>query len=190
MLNKMPFVRVLDAAMATLLEADLQTVLRDLLITMGKDGEPATLKLRWARNRYTTIEEKPCIALAFVDDEVADNQEQYAAAGETIRALGLDIVADVILPSEVEVDELGLVSDVARLEILSQFAYRAMQALRQSFVDPAGAPTPLSNLAHWVEDLGVQEDDDLADEDGRLVYRARLLYRVSSTDQTILLSTE
>lgn len=188
-LPKMPWIIVLDAVMQTLQAAGLSITLADLLAAMGKDGEPAELLLRWARNRYTTFQERPCIALAFVSDGPRENSDQYMSAGEAERELAIDVIADVELPTEAECEE-GLAQDTARLEILSHFVGQALKALKASFIDQAGAPTPLTPVAHWVEDLGIDDDEDLQDENGRLVGRINVLYRVRADDPTILLRQE
>lgn len=188
-LPKSPRVIVLDAIMQTLLEAGLPGILAELLAAMGDGAEPAELLLRWARNRYTTFEERPCIALAFVSDGPRENSDQYLSAGEAERELALDIVADVELPTEAACEE-GLAEDTARLEILSHFVDQPLKALKAGFIDQVGARTPLTRVAHWVEDLGIDDDEDLADENGRLVCRINVLYRVRADDPTILLATE
>jgi hypothetical protein len=174
-LPKPPRIIVLDAVMQTLLEAELPTLL-----------EQPDLRIRWMRNRYTSIEERPCIAIAFVSDEPTDVREQYMTTSEAQRTLAIDIIADVELPTETEAETD--VSDIARIEILSHFVDQPLYALKRGFQDPADSPTPLSRVAHWVEDLGIDDDEDLADENGRLVCRLNVLYRVRSDDPTVLLT--
>jgi hypothetical protein len=192
LLERPPLVTVLAATMDTLKAAGLDVELAPyLLMLAGVDAvEPLPLKLRWLRNRYTTAEEKPCIALAFVSDGPQDpsGQDQYPAAGEAVRELAVDIIVDLEVPTEVEAEEEELVADVAGLEILSHFERRALRALKRGFLDPADAATPLSAVAHWVQELGVDNDEDLVDFNGRLVSRINVLYRVRSDDPMILLA--
>ena len=187
-LPKPPRIRVLDALMLTLLEAGLPAILADEIAATATEDDPdPELKLRWRRNRYTSAEERPCIAIAFVSDEPADNREQYLSTDAAQRALAFDIIADVVLPPEAEAEETG--ADIARIEILSHFVDQPMKALKDGFrSDHPG--TPLSQLADWVEDLGIDDDEDLADENGRLVGRGNVLYRVRSDDPTVLLAQE
>lgn len=186
-LTRAPFIIVLAAVRETLEAAGLQEQLGEMLAEL--DGDQTELKFRWLRNRYTTQEEKPCIAIAFVNDGPQDPQDadQYPAAGEAVRELALDLVIDVDLPTEVEADEDEIIADLAGLEILSHIERRAVQALKWGFIDPAQAPTPLSLSAHWVQELGVDNDEDLVDFPGRLVSRVNVLYRVRSDDPMILL---
>lgn len=192
-LERPPRIQVLAAVMQTMREAQLDVILAELLEQMGEEGEPAELKIRWARNRYTSIDEKPCIALAFVSDgppEMGGRWEQYISTAEEARTLALDIIVDVILPTEVEADELKVVDDEARLEILSHFVDQSLKALIAGTIDPADAPTALSGIVVWVEDLGVDDDEDLADIEGRLVNRVNVIYCVRTDDPTVLLRPE
>jgi hypothetical protein len=188
-LTRAPFIIVLAAVMATLVEGDLDGQLEELFEELASDGDPLALKLRWLRNRYTTQEEKPCLAIAFVSDGPQDPQDadQYPAVGEAVRELAVDLVIDVDLPTEVEADEEELIADVAGLEILAHIERRAVQLLKRGFENPADAPTPLSLCAHWVQEIGVDNDEDLVDFPGRLVSRVNVLYRVRSDDPMILL---
>lgn len=190
-LDEMPLVTILKATMGTLEWADLPAQLAELLesIPGGAPGQPMELKLRWARNRYTTLEEKPCVALAFVSDSPVDPQDsdRYPSAGEALRECALDIIVDIDLPTETAVEEEQLIADVAGLEILSHVERRVVQALKAGWIDQAGNPSPLSAKAHWVQEIGVDNDEDLIDFNGRLVSRVNVLYRVSSEDPTKLL---
>lgn len=190
-LVRAPFIIVMAAAMQTLVDADLAEQLAEVIaeLPVEEDADPLELKLRWLRNRYTTSEEKPCISIAFVADSFQEGQQdgQYLAIGEAIRELALDIITDIDLPTEVAVDELGTIADVAGLEILAHFDRRAVQALKKGWIDEAGAPTALSQVARWVQELGIDNDEDLADFPGRLVSRVNVLYRVSSEDPMVLL---
>lgn len=186
-----PLVTVLAAVMQTLVDADLATQLAEIIAELPAGDDPLVLKLRWLRNRYTTQEERPCIAIAFVSDAPGDAMQdgQYEAIGVMYRELALDIITDIDLPTEVEVDELGTIADVAGLEILSHFDRRAIQALKAGWIDEAGAPTALTPVARWCTELGMDNDEDLADFPGRLVTRVKVGYRVSSEDPMVLLHT-
>lgn len=189
-LTRPPFIIVLAAVMQTLVDADLATELADLIesLPIEEGADPLVYKLRWLRNRYTTSEERPCTAIAFVSDGPQDAQQdgQYETSHVMVRALEIDVITDVDLPTEVAVDELGTIADVAGLEILAQFDRRVVQALKKGFMDQVGAPSALQAVATWVQELGIDNDEDLADFPGRLVTRLNVLYRVSSEDPMVL----
>lgn len=190
-LERPPFVKVLAATMEMLVAADLGTVLADIIAELPvEDGAPPLeYKLRWLRNRYTTQEERPCTSLAFVSDAFQEAQQdgQYLSSGEAVRELAIDVITDIDLPTEVEVEELGTIADVAGLEILGHFDRRVVQVLKQACRSGA-EPNPLNQKATWVQELGIDNDEDLADFPGRLVSRINVLYRVSTDDPMVLLA--
>lgn len=179
-LNLPPRVRVLNAVMTTLLAADLPA-----------RTEMPDLRVRWARNRYTTIEERPCIAIAFVSDAPVDT-DQYNSSGEMVRMLSVDLVADAEVESEASAEETPDPTDrdPHGLTALSIMVDQAMLALKEGFAPDADPGTPLALVADWCEDAGVSDDEELQDIDGRLVARANVLYRVSTTDPTVLFTRE
>lgn len=161
----------------------------DTLVAAGLPASTgvADLTFRWRRNRYTTAEERNCLSLAFVGDRPRDPEDTNLALGETMRELQLDLIADIELPTEVAVEEADTEDDYARLQILMAVLMLAVRALKRSFTDPAAAPTPLTPWAMGVEEVVTEDDEDLADINGRLVSRINVLYRVRSEDPTVLL---
>lgn len=186
-----PWIIVAAAAMQTLVEADLATELAEILLELAQLRDPAAiaplpLKLRWLRNRYTTNEEKPCLALAFVQDGPA-SPDDPEAAGVLYRELHLDLIIDLERPTEVQADEEAMIADMGGIEILAHFERRGIQAFKAGFIDQAGAPTALSAVATWVTEIGVDNDEDMVDIEGRLASRFIVQYRVRSEDPMVLL---
>lgn len=181
-----PIITILAAVKATWVAADLVTQLDEILTELG-GGVALPLKFRWLRNRYATNEEKPCQAIAFVSDGPRDSREGQTY-GEQVRELAIDLITDIEIPTEVEADEEATIADIAGLEILSHFDRRAVQALRAGFGNEAAHPTPLNQVATWVEELGVDDDEDLVDFNGRLASRLIVQYRVRSDDLMVLLA--
>lgn len=177
-----PRLRVLYALMSRLVEVDLPSL-------TGR----ADLKLRWARNRYTTRGERPCLALAFVSDTPADGADNYTNPDEMIRVLSFDLIVDLEIETEASAEaNLALATaaggfDPSGLQDLSDVLDRAMKALRECCHDPLKDTTALGRVVDWVQDVSIDDDEDLPDDDGRLVGRANVVYRTSSWDPTLLL---
>lgn len=182
--RRSPRVTVLLALMKALEEGDLPTVL-----------ELPDLKLRWARNRYTMREERPCIALAFVSDgpqgEAGDRN-----GDELVRSLSFDIIVDLEVETEASAEAQASMGtsvldfDPTGLSDLSWVLDVAMLALRRCFMDEFRDTTELGKVADWIEDVIIDDDEDLPDDDGRLVGRANVIYRTSSWDPTLLFARD
>jgi hypothetical protein len=178
-----PRIIVLNAAMADVRAADLPTLL-----------ELADLKFRWERNRYTSREERPCVAFAFVSDEPMEMDN--LSHDEMARRLAFDIIVDLKIDTEATAEaesDLGTAAefyDPSGLAALSWVLDNVMLVLRRSMIDEFRETTALGQVADWVEDVSIDEDEELPDDDGRLVGRANVIYRTSSWDPTLLLMRE
>lgn len=182
-----PRVKIMLAAMARLKEADLQasTGLADLVF-------------RFARNRYATREERPCISLAFVSDGPVDAEGGGIGGGvllnpeEALRALSLDIIVDLDIETEASAEANEQLAtppedyDPTGLNELSIVLDDATLALRSSCIPPLQDTTDLGKMVDWVSEVVVDDDEELAGEDGRLVGRLNMVYRTSSWDPTHL----
>ncbi len=179
-----PRIEVLYAVMARLEQVDLPTL-----------TGIADLNLRWTRNRYTTREERPCLALAFVSDEPRD-RDTGLNGDETARILGIDLIVDLQIETEAAAQANTAIGtlmsefDPSGLADLSAVLDVAMKALRQCCMDEFRDTTALGKVCDWVEDVEVDEDEELPDDDGRLVGRANVIYRTSSWDPTLLLKRD
>lgn len=178
-----PRIEVLNAAMTEARAAGLPALL-DL----------ADLKLRWARNRYTAREERPCIAFAFVSDEPMEMDN--LSHDEMARRLAFDIIVDLEIDTEATAEnesDLGTALefyDPSGLARLSWVLDNVMLVLRRTCVDEFRDTTTLGKVVDWVEDVSVDEDEELPDDDGRLVGRVNVIYRTSSWDPTQLLKRD
>lgn len=180
-----PRVKVLLAAMKRLEEVDMAS----------RAGVP-DLRLRWARNRYATREERPCLSIAFVADEPVDEGRVSLNPDETARALAIDIIIDMEVETEASAEVQAALAvppedfDPTGLANMSWVLDLAMLSLRECTQDPLKDTTELGRMIDWVEDVTIDDDDELPDDDGRLVGRANVIYRVSSWDPTLLLERE
>lgn len=180
-----PRVKVLYAVMDRLKTAGLAAI-------TGEDD----LQFRWARNRYATREERPCLSIAFVSDEPADEGRVAHSTDETVMALAVDFIVDLAVETEASAETNTAMGtplddfDPSGLERLSWVLDNSMRALRQCFEDPLRDETDLGRKADWIEQAVIDDDEDLPDEDGRLVARANVIYRVHSSDPTVLLERE
>lgn len=156
----------------------------------------ADLKIRWTRNRYTSREERPCLGIAFVSDEPADDGAINQNGDELTRVLALDLVLDMQIETEASSELNEAIAtpiddfDVTGLDALSAVLDIALLCLRECLLDPLCSTTPLGRAVDWIRDEGIDDDEDLQDDDGRLVARVNVLYRTSSWDPTLLLERE
>jgi hypothetical protein len=63
----------------------------------------------------------------------------------------------------------------------------AVLAWKECFQAPLVDTTSLGQKADWVQDVAIDDDEELPDDDGRLVGRVNVIYRTSSIDPTVLL---
>ncbi len=175
-----PRITVLHALKKTLEDADLANVL----------GLP-DLKIRWARNRYTAREERPCIAIAFVSDTPQEGGADRNT-DEMVRTLSFDLIVDMEVETEASAEAQEAMGtsvldyDSTGLAVISWVLDVAMLALRRTQLDEFRDTTDLGKVADWIEDVSIDDDEDLPDDDGRLVGRANVIYRTSSWDPTLL----
>jgi hypothetical protein len=183
---KAPPVKLMYAVRSRLEDGDL---LRDRVAI-------ADLKVRFGRNRYTTRAERPCIAIAFVSDEPADGGAVAASTDELVRNLALDLIVDLPIETEAfaEANEAMATPiddyDPSGLDSLFFVLNTAMLCLRECFQDPLADTTDLGRMADWIEDVSVDDDEELPDDDGRLVGRVNVIYRSSSWDPMMLFEKE
>jgi hypothetical protein len=171
------------------------------------DGDLATmvglpdLKIRFARNRYVTRGERPAVSIAFVSDEPTDGDGAegggvYLNPDELLRSLGVDLIVDAEVETEASAEAGDLTSlppdtfDGTGLATLSWILDCALLILKRCMFDPLRDTTDLGKMADWVGEVSIEDDEDLADDDGRLVGRANVLYRTSSQDPTVLLKRD
>lgn len=151
------------------------------------------LRLRWARNRYTAREERPCLAIAFVSDEPIDDGSVAHNPDELVRALALDLIVDMEIETEASAEANQAMQtpeaefDPSGLDRLSRLLDTAMLCLRECLLDPLKDETDLGRKIDWIQDAGIDDDEELPDDDGRLVGRINVIYRTSSWDPTLLL---
>ena len=178
-----PFVRIMYAAREQLEVGDALANLTAL----------PDLKIRWARNRYTTRQERPCVAIAFVSDAPVDDGAVSTNPDETVRALALDIIVDMEVETEASAEANQALEtpveqfDPTGLANLASVLAQAYQLLRACCQDPLRDSTTLGKMVDWVQDVSIDDDEDLPDDDGRLVGRVNVLYRTSSWDPMQLL---
>jgi hypothetical protein len=168
-----------------LVECDLATL----------TGKP-DLNIRWARNRYTTRIERPCLAIAFVSDTPIDSGGVSTSTDETVMLLELDLILDLEIETEASAEAneaLGvdpLEFDPSGLDDLMFVLRTAAQQLRACCQDPLKDTTDLGRKVDWVQEVSVDDDEELPDDDGRLVGRINVIYRTSSWDPMLLLERE
>lgn len=178
---KAPATKLMYAVMARLVDAGLPTQVN-----------LPSLKLRWARNRFTTREERPCLAIAFVSD-TPEAGGVTLSPDEMVMVLSLDLILDLKLETEAA-DETNaalatslLDYDPSGLDDMMFVLRTASKLLRECTLDPLRDSTDLGRKVDWIEDVSVADDHELPDDDGRLVGRINVIYRASSWDPMVLL---
>lgn len=165
MIQQEPFVKLLGYAKASLDLVDWE-------VETGIAG----VKPRHFRNRNTTSEERPGVALRFDHDlPQQEGEVPNHNTWEKVRELALSIVVDVDLDSE-ESEE-----DPTGFDKPSRIAAVAMKALR----DPT---KPFAQKVDWSRQDSIDPDEDSTPDKGRLVYAVIVLYRVRSDDENVLLA--
>lgn len=176
-----PRIRVLHAIFRRLLESNI-----------AADAELPDLAFRWERNRYTSREERPCVALAFVSDEPVEDPN-LQNPDEMVLALAFDIIVDMEVETEASAEDnisAGTVLEtfdptgLSKLSLVLDLCLRSLRACTQGELTDT---TELGRMIDWVEFVGIDDDEELTDTDGRLVGRANVIYRTSSWDPTVLL---
>lgn len=164
MIADAPYVRLLLAAAQTL-EA---TNLNDAGIAAG-----VLVTVRHARSRKVMKGERPGISIVFVGDDPTGAEDLNN--DETQREMVFDLQCDVEMETEVSGE------DPTGLGLLSRLAAVATRALRDD-------ASPLRALCDFVTPGSVDPDDENRGDEGRLVRRLSVLYRVRSDDENVLLA--
>jgi hypothetical protein len=156
----------------------------------------ADLNLRWARNRYTSRAERPCLAIAFVSDAAADDGSIALSDDEAVQVLALDLILDLEIETEASAQANEATStsilefDPSGLDDMIFILKMATQALRECCADPLKDTTDLGRKVDWIQEVSLDDDEELPDDDGRLVSRINVIYRTSSWDPMLLLERE
>lgn len=162
-----PHIRLLVAAYQTLEPIDWLT-------DTGVDG----LTLRHMRHRFSTSSEKPCLSLRWTGNNDPGTRGEYLNAWERPREMGLDLIIDMALPTELSGD------DPTGWEKHSRIAARAMTAFQTQ--GDANFLYPL--LCDWIVAGDDSPDEDSKPDDARLVKSLSVLYRVRVDDENVLLA--
>ncbi len=145
----------------------------------GVTSAPVTV--RHARNRDPAKGEIPSVTLILVSDDPRQDEQDHNM-DERTREMVVDVQIDLVLANEESGDDdTGL---LALMLVLAVF----VQALRTG--DPAG-PNPIVWVSGLVQDLFVDSlapDDRSTPDDGRMTRALRVLYRVRSDDENVLLA--
>lgn len=164
-----PRVRILKRMKALLDHADLA----------GMSGV-ANITTRHTRNRWASPDEKPCISLRMVSDEV--ETEAYHTQSERLCYLNVDIQVDAELATE------DSALDPTGLERLGQMANAALRVFKDTEATDADG-NKLRDLCDDVADEGVQADDDNEADEARFIHRIVVLYRTAIDDPNLLLAS-
>lgn len=175
MIDIPPPIRLLEAIKQTLEPVDY-------LNRAGLAG----VRIRHRRNRNTKAGERPCIAIAFVDDDGPDDDQLDLTCGERQRSLTVDLIADVDLaPEKADIDQdpatPGVEIDPTGNLVPSRLLAAAIEALKT----PGSA---IDVLSDYISVKSLSPDEDSQADYGRLVRTIIVLYRVRSDDENVLLA--
>jgi hypothetical protein len=153
----------------------LEAALSDLrLVDWTDETGLEQVSTRHQRNRAASHEEKPCVGLLFINDELGGGDLDHNT-WETNRTLTIELVADAQLDTEdSELDPTGLL----RLSRLNAAAVRAL-------MDEASA---LRQLCDFVGQTDILPGDNSHSDEGRLVTGLSVVYRVKTDDPNTLLA--
>lgn len=160
-----PFIRLLEAALASLV------LVEDWVETTGVDVNT----VRHARDRQPTRSEGKTVSLDWVGNEDTDIDEIQKNAQEKQKRCMIDITIDLKRRTESSAEDPTGWLDHGRV------AARVLMALR----DEDG---PLMQLCDWVIDGEEDPDEDSKPDEGRLVKRISVVYRVRADDPNHLLA--
>jgi hypothetical protein len=161
-------------------------------VPVNGDGTPKW-KIRHWRNRETTHEEMPCLAIRFVGDDVAgafSASDSSPSIAEQVMDLNLELVIDTEIPPESDRDTADDPDDG-----LDETGFRTASpiietALETLFVEGE----EVNNLGGLIWDArydGSGDNDDIALPDRiRLAERVTLVYRVRAEAPHVLLTGE
>ncbi len=139
----------------------------------GIISDPMTV--RHARNRDPVRGEVPCISLILVDDDAVQD-EQDRNEWESVRSMTVDVQVDLVLANEDSGDDdtgMGVLMMVVAV-----------------FVDSLRGPDQIwiNGLVDFVRVGALEPDDRSTPDDGRMTRALRVLYRVRSDDENVLLA--
>ncbi|HEX9946412.1 MAG TPA: hypothetical protein VGA98_02630 [Allosphingosinicella sp.] len=163
-----PHIKLLLAMAATLELVDYQV----------RAGASKPVKIRHARNRKPVRSEKPAISIIFVGDDPRPDDLQRNA-WEAVRELQADLQCDADLAAE-DSEE-----DVTGLAVLSRILAAGVEMLEVARRDVV---TPFNDLADSIMAGTVDPDDKSREDDGRLVRRVTVVYRVRTDGSNVLLA--
>lgn len=159
-----PVILLLDAIRSTLDLVDYQAA-----------AGVAGVTVRHRRNRFTNDSELPCIAIAWVSDEVIDEEASFLTAYEKTRGLTVDLVVDSLIA-----DEESEADPTANLALTSLVA-ASVTALQDK-------ESPIGLISETVSLRDMAPDEDSKPDKGRLVATLFVVYRVRVDDESILLA--
>lgn len=163
MITTPPFVRLLEA-----IGIDLGTC------NYQADTGIAAVGTRHVRNRSTTAEERPCVAVRFDGDERSDDDENRNA-WEAVRWLHFALVADVVLDTE----DAGT-DDTAQKKLAMLLAASVKWLRREG--------SAIGALSDWIIPGAFDPDENSQPDQGRLVLQLTVVYRVRTDDENVLLA--
>jgi hypothetical protein len=141
-----------------------------------KAGVTNPVTVRHARNRGPVRAEKPAVTLILVSDEPQPD-EQDRNAWEVVREMVVDVQVDIDLAAEDSGD------DPTGLRVLMKTLAVFVRSLR----DPEIA-TWLGGMCDWIRLGALDPDDRSTPDEGRMTRALRVLYRVRSDDENVLLA--
>ncbi len=142
----------------------------------------ADLNIRHARNRFSAVEEFPCLTIRWSHDEPrqSDQDQSYYTSDEMAVEMWITLEVDIELSPENDDDPVT--ADPTGLKVQSAIAALAQRALR----DEEGSLMQL--WSDGVSDRGRVSDPDSTSDEGRFEQTVVVLYRVSTRDPSILLA--
>lgn len=137
-------------------------------------------KVRHFRNRETTIEEMPCLAIRYVADDapgVVTGSDAQPSLGEAVYELGVEFVVDAALTAESDRDTAGDPDEGAEptgLELASEIIEKTLDA----FFPEGEEVNTMGGIVWDIRYDGSGDNDDVGTPDNvRLVERLTFVYR-------------
>lgn len=172
----------------TILQA-LKSALQAAVPMVGDPARPKW-KVRHWRNRETTFEEMPCVAIRYVADDapgVTTASDTILSVAEAIFELGVELVVDTEIAPESDRDTAGDPDEGLEPTGLESASEIIKQCLDVLFT-PGEEPNALGGTVWDVRYDGSGDNDDVGTPDNlRLVERLTLVYRVRAEAPHVLL---